>query len=163
MKLKVEKMTEQDAFQIFVWKYSEPYDWYNLEGDEACIHEFLEDSYYVVKDQEHGLVGFFCYGPSAQVTSGKLLGFYADETYLDIGLGMNPLLCGKGYVASFLELGMQYAKEILGAKKFRLTVADFNERGIKVYQKVGFYEVGTFEARNRVEQIRFKVMCKSNN
>ena len=58
---------------------------------------------------------------------------------------------------------MQYAKEILGAKKFRLTVADFNERGIKMYQKVGFYEVGTFEARNRVEQIRFKVMCKSNN
>lgn len=160
MKLKIEKMTEQDAFQIFIWKYTAPYDWYNLEGDDTCLNEFLEDSYYVAKDEGNRLVGFFCYGTSAQVSSGQRLGFYEDETYLDIGLGMNPLLCGKGYGASFLELGMQYATKTLGAHKFRLTVADFNERAIKMYQKVGFHEIGVFEARNQVEHIRFRVMCK---
>ena len=81
-------------------------------------------------------------------------GFYRDHEYLDIGLGMNPLLCGKGHGASFVQVGMAYAKNHFKAKKLRLTVADFNQRALKTYQKVGFKEIGEFNSQN----IKFKVM-----
>lgn len=155
MKLKIRKMTELDAFKILFWQYSPPYDWYNLEGCEECLGELLYDEYYSVLNQEEKLIGFFCYGRSAQVSAGIAKDFYRDHEYLDIGLGMNPLLCGKGYGANFIRVGMAYAKKNFSAQKFRLTVADFNRRAIKTYQKVGFEEVGEFHSRN----IKFKVMC----
>ena len=154
MKLKIRKMSELDAFKILFWQYSPPYDWYNLEGCEECLEELLYDEYYSVLNQKEQLIGFFCFGQSAQVSAGKMEGFYRDHEYLDIGLGMNPLLCGKGHGASFVHVGMAYAKNHFKAKKLRLTVADFNQRALKTYQKVGFKEIGEFNSQN----IKFKVM-----
>ncbi len=39
---------------------------------------------------------------------------------------------------------MDYAKHQFGFSKFRLTVASFNQRAIKMYLKVGFVEIGRF-------------------
>ena len=50
---------------------------------------------------------------------------------------------------------MEHAKNKYGSQKFRLTVADFNIRAIKTYEKVGFKEIGVFKNQS----IRFKVMC----
>lgn len=155
MKLKIRKMKEQDALKISFWQYTEPYDWYNLNGAKECVEEFLEDNYYTVLNQEEQVIGFYCYGTSAQVSVGKVKGFYDDTTYTDIGLGMNPLLCGKGHGPNFVKLGMEHAKNKYGSQKFRLTVADFNIRAIKTYEKVGFKEIGVFKNQS----IRFKVMC----
>ncbi len=154
MKLKIRKMSELDAFKILFWQYTPPYDWYNLEGCEECLGELLYDEYYAALNQEEQLIGFFCYGRSAQLSVGRMKGFYDDSTYLDIGLGMNPLLCGKGHGTSFVRVGMSYAKRRFTAQKFRLTVADFNIRAMKTYQKVGFKEVGEFISQD----ITFKVM-----
>ena len=73
---------------ILFWQYSPPYDWYNLEGCEECLEELLYDEYYSVLNQKEQLIGFFCFGQSAQVSAGKMEGFYRDHEYLDIGLGM---------------------------------------------------------------------------
>lgn len=158
MKLEIEKMSESDVMKIFFWKYTPPYDWYNLEESEESVNSFIQDNYVVAKDKTNRMIGFFCYGASAQVSAGAKFGFYNDSSYLDIGLGLNPILCGRGYGAEFLELGMQYGRKVYGAQKYRLTVADFNERAIRVYQKVGFKEEGFFEARNQIEKVRFIVM-----
>lgn len=155
MKLKIRKMKEQDAITISFWQYTKPYDWYNLNGCKECVEEFLEDNYYTVLNHEEQVVGFYCYGKSAQVSIGKLNDLYEDTTYTDIGLGMNPLLCGKGYGPSFVKLGMEYAKNKFKSQKFRLTVADFNVRAVKTYEKVGFKNMGAFKKQS----IRFIVMC----
>ena len=155
MKLKIRKMQEEDAMKISFWQYTEPYDWYNLDGPQECVEEFLHDQYYTVISPSEQIVGFYCYGTSAQVSVGKVEGFYDDPTYTDIGLGMNPMLCGKGYGPSFVKIGMKHAKKQFKSEKFRLTVANFNIRAIKTYEKVGFKEIGEF----KTPSICFKVMC----
>lgn len=47
-----------------------------------------------------------------------------------------PDLCGLG--GAFLSLCLRFAQETYGASRFRLSVAAFNQRAIKVYQKAGF-------------------------
>ena len=75
---------------------------------------------------------------------------------LDIGLGLSPEICGQKAGSSFLEAGMDYARANWGMVEFRLSVADFNIRAIKVYGKVGFI------ARNEVTHKRsgrkFRIM-----
>ena len=41
MKLKIRKMQEEDAMKIAFWQYTEPYDWYNLDGPQECVEEFF--------------------------------------------------------------------------------------------------------------------------
>ena len=144
MKVKVRRMSEIDALKILVWHYAPPYSWYDFEQTNSDFHVLLKDQYYCVIGEEGELIGFFCYGTAAQVSLGVEQGFYRDQDYLDIGLGMNPLLCGKGYGARFFLIGMDYAKHQFGFSKFLLTVASFNQRAIKMYLKVGFVEIGRF-------------------
>ena len=163
MELLIQEMSELDAVKILFWQYSPPYDWYNLEGCKECVDEMLEEKYYVGKAENGNLIGFYCYRASAQVVKGKELGFYEDDSYLDIGLGMNPLCCGKGLGSEFLQAGMLFAKEQFQVMKFRLTVAEFNVRAIRTYEKVGFSIVGSFVRQNVRDQTTFYVMiCELN-
>ncbi|WP_442871699.1 GNAT family N-acetyltransferase [Anaerocolumna sp. MB42-C2] len=57
---------------------------------------------------------------------------------LDIGLGMKPILCGKGYGYSFVKSGLDFAQGNFNIKQIRLTVAAFNTRAIRIYEKIGF-------------------------
>ena len=159
----IDKIGEVDAIKILFWQYTPPYDWYNLEGCEDCLDELLDQHYYVGKDGSGRLIGFYCYEKSAQVTRGKELGFYQDTTYLDIGLGMNPLFCGQGLGAEFVAEGMRFAKEKFQVHKFRLTVARFNERAIRTYEKVGFVKVGSFIRELSSEKTCFDVMIYEEN
>jgi len=61
-----------------------------------------------------------------------------DDVFLDIGLGLRPEMCGKNMGLSFLCKGLDFAREFYKTSNFRLTVAAFNQRAIKVYQRAGF-------------------------
>lgn len=56
----------------------------------------------------------------------------------DMGLGMRPALCGKGEGYSFVISGIDFAQDRFNASEFRLTVAAFNSRAIRMYNKIGF-------------------------
>lgn len=163
LELVIQEMSELDAVKILFWQYSPPYDWYNLEGCKECADEMLDEKYYVGKDENGKLIGFYCYRASAQVSKGKELGFYEDDSYLDIGLGMNPLYCGKRLGGEFLRAGMLFAKEQFQAVKFRLTVAEFNVLAIRTYEKVGFSIVGSFVRENAIDRTTFYVMIYELN
>ena len=137
MLLHVKKMDEIFAEEILSWTYEAPYDFYNNEYSVDAVRELLNHSYFVVLDDYEEIVGYFCSGESAQVPIGSLFGAYP-ESYLDIGIGMNPMLTGQGRGLKFFSFILDYIREVHGEAQVRLTVAAFNSRAIHLYEKLSF-------------------------
>jgi RimJ/RimL family protein N-acetyltransferase len=154
----IKNMDKKAAEEICKWAYSEPYYIYTLDGCEGSINELMDGSYYSVTDESDNMIGFYCFGEAAQVPAGNLYDVYKDKKYLDIGLGMKPELCGKGKGYDFVSKEIEFAKAFLSAEKLRLTVAGFNERAIKVYERVGFKKIMDFNRRDEKGTTKFIVM-----
>lgn len=137
MQLCIKNMNEKLASEILTWKYEKPYDFYNNELTDDAMNELLDGSYNALINESKELFGFFCIGKSAQVPTGHLHGVYA-EGYVDMGLGMNPGLVGKGNGFDFCSFILQYIQENYKDTLIRLTVAKFNQRAIHLYAKLGF-------------------------
>lgn len=151
MEFQIVKMSEKYATEILCWKYEKPYDFYNNVLSGEGILELTQDTYKaILHDKE--VVGFYCTGKDAQVPAGNEVHAY-DETCLDIGLGMRPDLTGKGRGTAFLDFIL---KQIEAGGCVRLTVADFNKRAIRLYEKFGFQEKLSFWRHD----IKFNVMVK---
>jgi RimJ/RimL family protein N-acetyltransferase len=115
-----------------------------MDASAGCMAELTGGSYYAVRDGYGGLAGFYCIGASARVPAGQKLHAYDDTGLMDIGLGMAPTLCGKGLGLAFLVRGLAFLREEFSASAFRLSVAAFNRRAIRVYEKAGFIKTGSF-------------------
>lgn len=135
-----------DAEEISRWRYPEPFSIYN--GNPASIPGLLDPryNYHAVTGPGGVLVGYFCFGADATVPAGRGLGLYGGDA-LDVGLGMRPDLTGRGLGQSFVRAGLGFAREAFSPPAFRLTVAAFNRRAIKVYEAVGFEWVRSFADR----------------
>lgn len=144
MILEVKSMNEVFAFEILDWKYEPPYDFYNNELNPQSFKELLENSYYVVVDEQKKIVGYFCIGDCAKVPIGVHFGAY-NEDFIDIGIGMNPVLTGKGFGATFFSFILSFIEENFLKVPFRLTVANFNQRAIRLYKKFGFEKEMEFD------------------
>ncbi|WP_407268203.1 GNAT family N-acetyltransferase [Radiobacillus sp. PE A8.2] len=135
----------ESAKQISTWKYEQPYNFYDHLENENGIKELLNGTYYAVKDSKNELIGYFCFGESAQVRDGVTLGIYSNKQSIDIGLAMHPILTGKGYGKQFVQSGIQFAIHQFHPKALRLSVATFNQRAITVYEKIGFRLIKSFK------------------
>jgi [ribosomal protein S18]-alanine N-acetyltransferase len=141
------RITRADARAISRWRYDGPYSVYN--GSPASVDPLLNPRYlyHSVRDEQGDLAGYFCFGEDARVSAGRRLGIYDREPALDVGLGMRPDLTGRSLGEGFVASGLRFANETYSPQTFRLTVATFNRRAIRVYEKVGFEPVETFGAR----------------
>ncbi|WP_093045718.1 GNAT family N-acetyltransferase [Thalassobacillus cyri] len=123
-------MTQHQAEEIARhWHYDGEYSFYDIEADREDLEEFLDpeqrgENYYVVTSGEE-LAGFFSYHP-------------VDSQTVDIGLGMKPSLTGGGRGRKFVDAGLNFAIKSFNPIRITLSVAAFNERAIKVYEKAGF-------------------------
>lgn len=160
MELNIKKINYNEAKEISKWIYNEPYTLYSMDGSEDCIDEILNEMYFSASDKENNLIGYYCFGESAQVPVGNEFGVYDCKDSIDIGLGIKPNLCGQGLGLKFLSEAINFAKNKLLAKSLRLTVASFNERAIKVYKRAGFEKVHSFERITETGRIDFFVMIK---
>lgn len=127
--MEIKPMTKMFAREVVGWRYPGEYALYDMQ--EGAEEELLD---YYALTEEGVLTGFFCFGLHARVPLAKSY----EEGPLDIGLGMAPALCGQGKGAAFVRAGLAFAKVTFGARVFRLTVASFNKRAVKVYEKLGF-------------------------
>ena len=125
------KMTDEEAQEIAGWRYDPPYDFYDWVSDPEDLAEFLDphrrgDDYFAAFDEKGALVGSFQFK-----RDGKVVG---------VGLRLRPDLTGKGLGHGFLLAGLEFARRCFSPGLFRLSVATFNERAIKVYEGVGFVQ-----------------------
>jgi hypothetical protein len=71
MELHIKQMNYDAAKIISKWIYQEPYSIYNMDGSDGCIDELFNGDYFLVSDEENNIIGYFCFGESAQVPVGK--------------------------------------------------------------------------------------------
>lgn len=124
------------AKQISSWTYENEYSIYSFNKNDDTLRELLNGNYFACLNKDDELVGYFCFGKSAQIPTVESSLYSVD--ILDMGLGLKPSLCGKGCGFSFVNEGMKYAQRKFNYKRIRLTVAEFNTRAIKTYKKAGF-------------------------
>jgi [ribosomal protein S18]-alanine N-acetyltransferase len=152
----ITKMTEDFAIQILQWQYESPYDFYNNELTDESLKELMNDTYLAVIDENKQITGYYCTGISAIVPAGKEYGAY-NENMIDLGLGLKPVLTGAGRGRSFLTFILQNIENAnIESLPLRLTVANFNKRAIKLYEKVGFITQQSFNSNG----IPFQTMIK---
>ena len=134
-------MNDEEARAVVSWRYEAPYDFYDMANDPEGLEELLgpperHEGYYAVRSDGE-LVGFFSFGPGGQLPSFD----YADDGYLDIGLGLRPDLTGRGHGLEFLLAGLEFGRRRFAPVGFRLAVATFNGRAIQVSERAGFRRV----------------------
>ena len=73
---------------------------------------------------------------------------------------MRPDLTGKGRGDEFVRAGREFGRERFAPRQIVLNVAAFNERAIRVYERVGFVETGrhirSFERFGDVEFVEME-------
>lgn len=126
-----------DASAVVAWRYEPPYDIYNVPIDEqaSTIPYFADprNAYYTVRLSDE-LVGFCCFGAEARVPGGE----YQGDDVIDVGVGLRPDLTGKGLGVVFVAAVLDFGSQVYHPHDFRLTVATFNQRAIRVYETLGF-------------------------
>jgi len=151
-------MTPEYAAQISGWTYENEYSIYSFQPGGDTLDELLNGEYFAVLDETHKLCGYFCFGTSARIPADEPDAYTADA--LDMGLGMHPALCGSGGGRAFVQSGLAFAQSRFGARQIRLTVAAFNARAIRVYERSGFRTVQ--RVMHRKTQTPFQIMLRES-
>lgn len=151
MKFEFQPMDQDWARAIAGWHYEGIYAFYDMEQDAGDLEELLDpnswkDHTYAVTDDQGDLVGFFCFEPQKEGVV--------------IGLGLRPDLTGRGWGQSFLEAGLELAREKYRPAAFLLSVATFNQRAIHVYRKAGFEDAEVYLHETNGGQYEFLRMVR---
>ena len=122
--MKIVPMTAGDFADFRRWRYDPPYDFY--DGDAEPVKN--PERFFAARHDEGELVGFNYFEEKGDVR--------------EYGLGLCPELTGKGQGLEFVRAGLEFERERFAPRQIVLNVAAFNERAIRVYERVGFRETG---------------------
>ena len=134
-RIDITPMSQAEAEEIAGWRYVPPYDFYDHDADQRDLAELLDpagrgDRYYSAHSAARELIGFFELRNAGDVVV--------------VGVGLRPDLTGHRLGQSFLEAGLVFARGRFAPRRFKLSVADFNARAIKVYERAGFITTRSF-------------------
>ena len=129
--MKVKGWTDGYASEVAAWHYEPPYDFYDLASDPADAATMCDPA----RAAHHRAV---------LGASGDLEAFWYFDWHpevVEVGIGLRPDLTGRGLGESFLRAQLDYATGEWRPTTFRLFVAAWNERAIRLYERLGFREV----------------------
>jgi ribosomal-protein-alanine N-acetyltransferase len=133
-------LTRQWAEDICTWRYPPPYDCYDMTGAEPDELVRPESGFFAVV-QGGTLIGFRSFGSDGQVLGGSY-----DDAALDTGGGLRPELTGRGLGKTAISTGLTFGRARFAPPAFRITVAAFNQRALRVVTALGFQPVASFTA-----------------
>lgn len=129
--MKVEEWNETHAREVETWHYEPPWDFYDLASDPADAAAMRDparaEHHRAVLDESGHLEAFWYFDRHADV--------------VEVGIGLRPDLTGRGLGESFLRAQLEYASHEWRPAAFRLFVAAWNERAIRLYERLEFHEV----------------------
>jgi ribosomal-protein-alanine N-acetyltransferase len=138
--MRIVSMTPEYAADIVTWRYPVPYDCYDMMNAEPDV--FLDPGngfFALVSGGE--LIGFRSFGADGQVPGGTY-----DDSALDTGGGLRPALTGQGLWRTAIATGLEFGRRLFAPTAFRVTVASFNTRALRVVTSLCFCPVSSFTA-----------------
>jgi len=132
-------MDEATARRIATWRYDAPYSLYNPCEDDIAHFTDPTNRYFAITDEHGTLIAYRCFGADAQVPGAD---YRADA--LDTGGGLRPDLTGRGLGLMVMEAGIDFGQNLFAPRAFRVTVAGWNGRALRVCEKAGFQPVQHF-------------------
>jgi [ribosomal protein S18]-alanine N-acetyltransferase len=145
-------MSAAYAAQIVTWRYPAPYDCYDMTGSSAAFIASAESGFYALTDVDE-LIGFRSFGADGRVPGGDY-----DDSALDTGGGLRPDLTSKGLGREAISTGLEFGRREFAPAAFRVTVASFNERALRVVRALGFRQIGSFAATT--DGRRFEILVR---
>lgn len=134
MKLQFRKPTVSDIEDILTWKYEGEYSFYDnsiqKEKIDMIKSYICSDNAFSIYNEQDKLVGN--------------CSFYYIEEFFCVGLQMRPDITGKGFGTQFVESIINFGRQKYDLDYIDLTVAKFNKRAIRIYEKLGFKVVEEF-------------------
>jgi [ribosomal protein S18]-alanine N-acetyltransferase len=150
--IRIVAMTAQYAADVLSWRYPAPYDYYDVaDGDLDYYLDPANGFFAVLSDGE--FIGFRSFGPDGQVPGGTY-----DDSALDTGGGLRPELIGRGLGRTVVAAGLDFGRQRFAPDAFRVTVASFNTRALRVVASLGFRQVQSFEAA--MDGRRFEILVR---
>jgi len=141
---RIRAMTEDNARAVLLWRYAPPYHLYNAapgEPEEAVgVMTDPQFAYHSICNERGEVEAFCCFGGDARVPGGD----YASEA-VDIGLGVRPDLTGRGHGHAYVRAALTIAVSDHSRTVLRVTVAAFNTRALRVWEKAGFSRTARFQ------------------
>jgi [ribosomal protein S18]-alanine N-acetyltransferase len=138
--MQIVPMTRAYAADIVTWRYPAPYDCYDMTNASQAFLISQEGCFYALVEGAE-LIGFRSFGEDGRVPGGNY-----DSSALDTGGGLRPDLTGKGLGREAIGTGLAFGRREFAPPAFRVTVASFNERALRVVRSLGFAREGSFEA-----------------
>ncbi len=146
---------EADARVFASWRYTGDYAMYNPDDDDYALYLDPANQYYAIIAPEGQLIGYFCLGEDARVPGGVY-----DQPALDLGVGLRPELTGKGLGRDILTSILDYLKANFNPPSYRVTIATFNQRAIRLCRSVGFIPTRTFIGQTKPRERPFIQMIR---
>jgi RimJ/RimL family protein N-acetyltransferase len=150
-------VSEAEVRGFLSWRYAPPYDLYNLDtinpDDELAYFLNPNNRFYSIINESGDLLAFCSFGLDAQVPGGD----YGRQA-LDLGLGIRPDLTGQGQGVLYANAVVAFARRTFAPPAYRVTVAGWNKRARRVWEKAGFQWVETFN--NRRIHMPFDILIK---
>ena len=143
-------MTVGEAVDMSNWRYDGDWSVYDLSTPQPVLDNLA--SYYTVASGIN-LIGFCCTGVEARIA-----GMKADPAILDVGMGMNPQLVGRGNGARFGEIVLQYLDRRHPGITLRAAVQDWNERSLRLTRQLGFTDAGELIAVQGGRPVSYRVV-----
>lgn len=144
-------ITPDDVRQILTWRYEPPYHIYDMGSGTADPVELAEAIDYFLRPQYHfqamlrqpagELAGFCSFGQDGQVAGGD----YRIPA-VDIGMGVHPQNTGRGLGYLFAGAAIEFALQNFNPSRLRVTIAAFNRRAQKVWERHNFLPAQRFQA-----------------
>ena len=144
----VRPMTKADVKRLEKWKYGGVYAYYDVDG----IGEELLAADAQLLCFGPFTVAYYCFGKEARIPVGEKLLAYTETDCLDIALSMRPCLCGHGWGGKVLARGMAFARESMGAQRFR--------RLNKLLARTEVHSFESLAAILRIRLMKLRLRCR---
>jgi hypothetical protein len=145
-------MTAADAAEVATWRYDGDWSVYNLPTSQPLIDNLA--SYNSIANGDI-LIGFYCTGVEARVA-----GVNEESTVLDVGIGMNPQLVGRGNGVRFGETVLEHLAVHHPGVMLRAVVQSWNERSMRLTRRLGFQDSGELTVNQGGRPVTYRVVRK---